>query len=249
MVNFLVAGDLGAAANLIRNVMLLSNDVDWPLTTSRLGTILNQYPISLKTMLSDWIPIEEKLRFSERLYGVDISRELDWVNYKKNVIIKNKPAVFINHSFVLQLDNFFTFASYMPSIIVMPITDFGLNWQIRAYCEKKGVDVMHNFTFQDCIEEQKNKFINTHGQDAWNKENISNMKMIIKDRRDHVVSRVDPDMIIPLEWLVSNDDYSTVNRLKKHFNISIDYDQASQVLNTWRSLHWPVEQTLDWKYS
>jgi hypothetical protein len=249
LVNFLVAGDIGAAANLVRNVMLLSEDVDWPLVQPRLETILNQYPTTLALDKSEWIFIEVQLRFFFAYYKIDLSHELDWNNYEKNVVTTDNPVVFINHSFVWELDNFFTFAKHMPSIIVMPTTDLGLEWQVRAYCEKKGVEIMHNFTFPDRIEEQKAEYISKHGLEAWYKENIANMKMVIKDRRDHIVKTVDPKMILPLEWLIGDNNHMTVDRIRERFNISIDLDQASQVLNTWRSLHWPLEQTLDWKYA
>lgn len=249
MVNFLVAGDIGAASNLVRNVALLSDDVDWPLTTPRLETVLNQYPATLAQDKAEWIYIEVKLRFFERYYGVDPSHDLNWNNYKQQVKPTSKPAVFVNHSFVWELENFFTFAKHMPSIIVMPLTDLGLEWQIRAYCEKKGVEIMHNFTFPDRIEEQKANYIREHGVDAWHQENIANMKMIIKDRRDHIVNTVDPEMILPLEWLTNGADPLTVERIQKRFDIDINFEQASQVLNTWRSRHWPVEQTYDWKYA
>jgi hypothetical protein len=249
MVNFLIAGDIGAAANLVRNVMLLSKDIHWPLEEPRLETILKQYPNKLISDKSEWIFIEVQLRFFKQFYGIDLSQELDWPDYEKNVIAKDKSAVFINHSFVWELDNFFTFASHMPSIIVIPTTDLGLEWQIRAYCEKKGVDIMHNFTFLDNIEEQKAEYILRHGTEAWYKENITNMKMIICNRRDHIISAVDSKMIVPLEWLIENQDHQTVDKLKEHFNINIDFDQASNVLNTWRSLHWPVEHTMNWGYA
>jgi hypothetical protein len=45
------------------------------------------------------------------------------------------------------------------------------------------------------------------------------------------------------------DDIRVVDTLRKRFNISIDFGQASQVLNTWRSRHWPLSETYDWKYA
>ena len=250
MVNFLVAGDIGAAANLIRNIMLLSDDIHWPLEQPRLATILNQYPERLTVNKLEWIFIEVKLRFFERYYGIDPSHDLNWVNYKKNLIATEQPAVFINHSFVWELDNFLTFAEHLPSIIVMPTTDLGLEWQVRAYCEKKGVDIMHNFTFPDRIEEQKAEYIAKHGTEAWHKENIANMKMIIRERRDHIMNTVDLDTIIPLEWALSGrDDQLIVDKLSHHFNININFAQASTVLTTYRSRHWPLEDTHNWKYA
>ena len=250
MVNFLVAGDIGAAANLIRNIMLLSDDVHWPYQRSRLDTILNQYPERLTTDKLEWIFIEVKLRFFQAQYNIDPSHDLNWAEFETNVVNYDKPAVFINHSFVWELDNFQTFAKHMPTIIVMPTTDLGLEWQIRAYCEKKGVDIMHNFTFPDRIEEQKAQYINQHGVEAWHRENIANMKTIIRDRRDHILNTVDPTMILPLEWaLTGMDDRRIVDQLSKRFNITIDFAQASQVLNTWRSRHWALADTYNWKYA
>lgn len=249
MVNFLVAGDIGAAANLVRNIMLLSDEVHWPLDQPRLETILKQYPERLKTNIQEWIFIEVRLRFFAKFYGIDLSHELNWADYEKNIQSTNKPAVFINHSFTWELDTFLTFAQHMPSLIVMPTTDFGLEWQIRAYCEKKGVDIMHNFTFPDCIEEQKADYISKHGLEAWCKENIANMRMIIKDRRDYVVKTVDRDMILPLEWLIGPYELPAIDKIQEYFNINIDVDQATQVLTTWKNLHWPVEQTYNWEYA
>jgi hypothetical protein len=250
LVNFLVAGDIGAASNLIRNIMLLSNDIHWPLEQSRLTTILNQYPERLTVNKLEWIFIEVKLRFFDRYYGIDPSHDLNWANYEKNLIATEQPAVFINHSFVWELDNFFTFAKHMPSIIVMPTTDLGLEWQIRAYCEKKGVDIMHNFTFLDRIEEQKAKYIDQHGVEAWHRENIANMKMIIRERRDHIMNTVNLNTIVPLEWVLSgNDDQLIVDKLSHYFDININLDQALTVLNTYRSRHWPLEDTHNWKYA
>lgn len=229
--------------------MLLSKDVDWPLATPRLETVLTQYPSTLAQDKAEWIYIEVQLRFFERYYGIDPSHDLNWTNYKKLVKPTDKPAVFINHSFVWELDSFFTFAEQLPSLIVMPITDLGLEWQVRAYCEKKGVEIMHNFTFLDNIEEQKAEYITRHGVESWHCENIANMKMVIKDRRDHIVKTVNKDIILPLEWLIGTDDLPVINKIKEYFNIDIDVTQATQVLNTWRKLHWPVGQTLDWKYA
>jgi hypothetical protein len=75
------------------------------------------------------------------------------------------------------------------------------------------------------------------------------MKMVIKDRRDHIVKTVDNNMIIPLEWLIGPYELPAINKIREYFNIDIDVGQATQVLTTWKSLHWPVEQTYDWKYA
>lgn len=230
--------------------MLLSEDIDWPLVAPRLETILNQYPELLSDNKLEWIFIEVKLRFFQRAYNVDPSHDLNWASYENNVKTTEKPAVFINHSFVWELDNFFKFAKHMPSIIVMPTTNLGLEWQVRAYCEKKGIDIMHNFTFPDRIEEQKAEYIAKHGIEAWHKENIVNMKMIIRDRRNHIINTVDPTMVLPLEWLISGtDDLRVVDQIRNRFNISIDFAQASKVLNTWRSRHWNLADTYNWKYA
>lgn len=248
MVNFLVAGDIGAAANLVRNIMLLSKDVDWPLNSFRLETVLNQYPERLKTNMLEWIYIEVGLRFFQKYYGVDLSHDLNWDDYEKKVVETQLPAVFINHSFVWEFNNFLTFADHMPSLIVMPTTDFGLEWQIRAYCEKKGVDIMHNFTFPDRVEEQRTEYISKHGKEAWNQENITNMRSVIKERRDRIVD-THKHMILPLEWLIGPEDLPAINTIREYFDINVDVKEAAQVLNTWRSCHWPVEQTLEWKYA
>jgi hypothetical protein len=249
LVNFLVCGDIGAAANLVRNIMLLSKDVHWPYQANRLERLLKQYPDHLKTDKREWIFIEAPFRFFTPTYNADLSYDLNWEEYEKNVQYKDKPAVFINHSFVFEFDKFDVFLEKMPTLVVMPTTDLGLEWQIRAYCEKKGVDIMHNFTFVDNIEEQKADYIKQYGQEAWNVENIKNMKSIIGERRDYVVKNYDNNLILPLEWLLMPEDLPVINKIREYFNIDIDTQEASTLLNTWRSRHWPVDQTYNWKYA
>lgn len=244
-----MCGDIGAAANLIRNILLLSPDVHYPFDHSRLDRILNQYPDHLAIDKQQWIFIEAKFRFFQHIYNVDLSFDLNWEHYQNTVKNADKPGVFINHSFVYDLDNFFVFLKNMPTLIVMPITDFGLEWQVRAYCEKKGVDIMHNFTFADNVAEQKEQFIQQHGHEAWCIENIQNMKHIIKERRDSVVKSVDQDAILPLEWLIQGDDAQTLHKLTQRFDIDLDAQDAVTVLQTWRSRHWPLEETMNWKYA
>jgi len=249
MVNFLVCGDIGAASNLVKNIILLSNDVYWPFAEPRLEKILKQYPERLKSNKQEWIFLESKIGNYKEYYGIDLSHELDWEQYEKNVRPADKPIVFINHSFVYDLDNFYSFLRKMPSLIVMPITDFGLEWQIRAYCEKKGVEIMHNFTFETDIEEQKTNFIKTYGLGAWCKENIKNLKCIVENRRNHIVKNIDQNHIIPLEWLIEGNDTSVVGKLQNYFDVHIDKKEAFNVLQTWRGLHWPLNDTLNWEYA
>lgn len=61
--DFLVVADLGAAGNLVRNLLLLG-DTDWPQETNRLARILNQYPVNLE--LKNWLEQEYRLRFWTR---------------------------------------------------------------------------------------------------------------------------------------------------------------------------------------
>jgi hypothetical protein len=58
--DFVVVADLGAAGNLLRNLMLLG-ETDWPLLADRNARILNQYPADLA--LDNWLNQEYQLRF------------------------------------------------------------------------------------------------------------------------------------------------------------------------------------------
>ena len=55
----LVVADLGAAGNLVKNLIMLSPEIHWPFQKDRYQTILNQYSTTVN--FDNWLSIEYQL--------------------------------------------------------------------------------------------------------------------------------------------------------------------------------------------
>ena len=69
----LLVGDLGAGTNMVKNILLLSEDVDWPANPviDRLAFIKqNIYPDSLKNNMQLWLKCEYRLRNFNHYYPI-----------------------------------------------------------------------------------------------------------------------------------------------------------------------------------
>jgi len=238
--DIIVIADLGAAGNLVRNLLLLSNQTDWPLLSDRLGTILQQYRPA--DDLSQWLDTEHRLRYWDKFYGVDLSDNINLLAFQQRNT-KSSPVVYINHSALYQIDVFRLIKQQALTIYVAPTTEFGLRWQVRSYCEKKTAEKLHNFTFETDIDAQREHYCLTHGADSYYKLNVLNFKEIIKHRQQEFGI---PD--ISLELLLTGNANVVTDTLYKCLGIKIDVEFAQQVLDKWRQCHWPIAETNNWKY-
>jgi hypothetical protein len=238
--DIVVIGDLGAGTNLIRNLLLLSSDTEWPLPNNRFNTIIQQYQPNTK--LKDWLAIEDRLRFWKRYYGVDLSNHIDLMLFNQRQRT-DKPVVYINHSAFYQLQEYQLLVPEVDILYVAPCTEFGLAWQIRSYCEKKTVEKLHNFTFEKDAEQQKTAYCLAHDLKAYYKLNVENFKSIVGQRQKEFGS---PN--ITIEQLLFDPATSLVELLESIINVKIDVNQAQQILTVWRNLHWPADQTMNWEY-
>lgn len=238
--DIVIVADLGAAGNLVRNLLLLSHQTDWPLQTNRFETVSKQY---LKnTRFDQWLAVEARLRFWQQHYDVDISNDIN-VEKFKNRKQKSWPVVYLNHSAFYQSEQYNQLKHLVDILYVAPTTEAGLQWQVRSYCEKKTVEKMHNFTFQDNIDQQRNDYCLQHGNDAYHRLNITNFKEIIWQRQR---SFGIPD--VSLEQILYDSPQAIKNCLYSKLNIDIEVEQIRQIIIAWRELHWPIEQTAQWKY-
>jgi hypothetical protein len=238
--DILIIADLGAAGNLVRNLLLLSAQVDWPLPTDRYASILSQY--QNLTDMSQWLDIEYKLRFWKNYYEVDMSDHLDFQIFQQRKRMSS-PVVYLNHSAFYQPVELEQFKNEVDILYIAPITKFGLDWQVRSYCEKKTVEKLHNFTFESDMEQQKYQFCKEHGHDAYYRLNITNFKEILKSRQKEFGT---PDL--PLEMLLSESIIPILEIISQRVGVSIDTQQAEQVLAHWRQCHWLLSDTNNWKY-
>jgi hypothetical protein len=238
--DIVIVADLGAAGNLVKNILLLSEEIHWPMPADRYDTIIAQYPTTLK--FSDWLETEYQLRFWNKYYGVDISDDINIDKFNQRHRC-DKSVVYLNHSAFYQKNELNSIEKDIEILYVAPVTEFGLLWQIRSYCEKKTVEKLHNFTFDSDVVQQKQIYCKEHGEESYYRLNVQNFKAIVNQRQKEFRK---PD--ITLEQLLSSSVEDTVFILSKKFNIAIDVNKADTVVQLWRNLHWPLEQTKNWKY-
>jgi hypothetical protein len=238
--DIVIVADLGAAGNLVKNILLLSEEIHWPMPADRYDTIIAQYPTTLK--FSDWLETEYQLRFWNKYYGVDISDDINIDKFNQRHRC-DKSVVYLNHSAFYQKNELNSIEKDIEILYVAPVTEFGLLWQIRSYCEKKTVEKLHNFTFDSDIVRQKQIYCNEYGEESYYRLNVQNFKSIVNQRQQEFGK---PD--ITLEQLLLNFTEDTVLTLSKRFNITIDINKAKTVIQLWRNLHWPLNQTKNWKY-
>jgi hypothetical protein len=250
--NLLVIAGIGAAGNLIRNLLLTSDATDWPLSIDRITSIKNQYPRTLQSDMSGWWDQEGKLRFWNDCYGIDLNLEANYGNYKlaMSSVSLNKPAVFINHTFLWDSVELTKFLEVMTAVYCAPTTDIGLEWQIRALHNKLGTKsiAMMDFSFRGSDrDKQIEQYIQEHGKLKYLELNKINMKDILKRQQQQLASVLHEHgvKLLPLEALVSGDTSHVLYTLENIFSITFDH-VAEEVLNAWRDLHWEFESTYDW---
>jgi len=239
--NILIIADLGAAGNLIKNLLWLSSEVDWPIPKDKKTTILNQY--TADTSFAQWLHKESQLRVWKHYYGIDLSYDLDYTTFNKHFIKKDLPVVFLNHSAFYQLNKVNEFNDNFTTLYIRPATNFGLEWQVRSYCEKKSVEQLHNFSFNNSPDQERDEFIRINGPGAYYRVNVGNMREIIRDRQNYLDKIIQNK--IDLETILSGSTDEIANALP----VTVDKALIVEVISAWRSLHWPLETTLDWEYT
>jgi hypothetical protein len=240
--DILIVADLGAAGNLLRNLLLLGN-TDWPLSTDKIKTILNQYPVNLQ--LKNWLQVEYKLRFWSRYYGLDLSDQLDFKNYQ-TLPPTLYPRVWLNHSAFWEKDQIKSFLHKCCVVYVAPSTSRGLEWQIRSYVTKKTKELLHDFCFTDNREIQIKKYIKDYGIDAYYLYNIENMKCIIEKRQIDMKKIISSTQCIDLETLLFGKSDEIRDMIQQATELSIPTEQIEKVVSAWRKLHW--DDTTTWEY-
>jgi hypothetical protein len=243
--NVLIVADLGACANIVKN-LLLTGDYAWPLSEDKFTSLLNQYNTDLQ--LKDWLFQEYMLRYWKKFFGIDLSDNLDFQQYHTQIIQPNLPIIFINHSAFYQIDEFDKFAKHFDILFICPTTKFGLEWQIRSYCEKKTLPLLHDFSFESEKKQSVMKYISSHGVDKYYEINITNMKEIIDHRQQYFRQRVKEKEVLCLEQLLLSPSHTIADFLCQRFQQDLPFHQIKQLLMAWRHLHWPVESTADWAY-
>lgn len=249
MVNsiFVLHGDLGAAKNILKNVLLLSPQVHFPVaTTDRLKYL--KHNIYVNGSMNDWFRYEYKLKDYEK-FGL----QMELGDVVVDSIIK-PPAQLVNvlttTNYALDLFNKervneVVNLPHVRCLSVYPKTESGVRWQVRAYTTKKKPELLHNFTYPDPDNIEKHKA--TMGLESWIKVNTYNFYQNVLTHIEYLDQQNWPH--VPLEWILDKTMWVKLCEfLESYFDIKLDHAQAIELLQAWTDLHWPVEQTDQWEH-
>lgn len=250
MVNklFVFHGDLGAGKNILKNIVLLSDQVHFPVATNENRAqwlITNIYKPESKF---DWFVYEYALKDYQR-FGINMVAGDADVDQLLNIPLPLKHLL-EDRNYALDLFNKYRTheiaeLDYVKFLMVYPETEFGIRWQVRAYAEKKKPDQMHNFTYinQDLIAKHQEQY----GVDSWIKVNLYNFYQDVQDYVKTLKLKSWP--FVPMEWLLDQSKWSElVETLENNFSVTINHTEAYRLLQAWTELHWPVNSTDTWEH-
>jgi hypothetical protein len=241
----LTVGDLGAGTNLVKNVILLSKDVDFPISTvDRYQYILDTvYPSNIKNNMSTWTHYEFKLRRWKKWYGVDIADNFHDISNSLTIqrSLQSK-IVFLTHTPETASRLRETY-SKINVVYLYPESDFALRWQIKTYIDKLGVENLFNFSFNSDCESRKKDYIQQHGLENYYSFNVLNMYEILKSRVEDYKAL---DGIGIEIGTIANGDW--VKMLSEKLNIELDVDLAIKLINHWHSLHYSNCEIANYPY-
>jgi hypothetical protein len=245
---FVFHGDLGAAKNILKNVVLLSNEMYFPYdTTNRLEFFKDKiYPPGT---IDDWFSSEYAMKdYSkqgiEMILGdcsVDDLVVLP-INLKK-ILTKNSYAVdLFNKEEAWRVVDL----PHVKFLMVYPFSDLGVKWQVRAYATKKKPEQMHNFTYMDPSD--VNLHIKTFGLESWIKVNLFNFYQHVLAYQSELKTLSWPkvhleQVINPAHW------HQLITTLTDYFQVDINFNDATDLLQVWSNQHWPLDKTLEWEHN
>lgn len=243
----IVVGDLGSGVNFVKNILLLSDNTDWPLPSkvNRVDYFFKEiYPDKLKINLTTWTKQEYKLRKFDSRYGVSITDSYADISTEKVANISNKTKIIFFTHWPKVAEKLKTQYPDIKLVSVSAHTDFELIWQIKTYIDKIGIEKLQNFSFDSDAGTKKEQYILEHGLDEYYKFNVLNMFDILKDR----APKYQIGYNIPIAKLLSESLDSVVSDLREYTGVNIDYGQAKTVHNRWKSLHNPVEEVYNYTW-
>jgi hypothetical protein len=129
-------------------------------------------------------------------------------------------------------------------ISLYPETDFELLWQIKTYIDKITIEKLQNFSFDNNIELEKQRYIDQFGIEDYYKYNVLNMIEILNDRTNsykHINGHA-----IKINSLLTNDDW--IDEIENFLNIKLNKSESVDLLNHWRSLHKSTQEIDDYKW-
>lgn len=243
---------MGASANLIKNLLLLSDNIYFPFE-DRLSSILNQYPSEFLTNKYNWTNKEREL--NQLVFGTHFLMSLTHDPHQIELNKLTQPVAFVNHSLFWEIPTKFKqMVSKFKFIVIMPSTNHGLEWQVRSAFEK--VYLPNNSEYDFCFSPETRqdaikKYIQQHGKEQYDQFNVFNMRLIFKQQQESIRELCEQYNIdiFNLEDLIVGDIAQVGQRLEQIVNINLDISSVTKVIETWRSLHWEYNDTLNWTHS
>ena len=182
--------------------------------------------------------------------------DIDLEQYKFELDLFTQSIAVINHSLFWSVpQNFNQVVKKFCICVVMPSTEFGLEWQVRSAYEKVLIpnqEKYFDFCFNGPTKQQDiQHYIATHGREKYNRYNVFNMRIIFQDQQKQMLNLVEKYSFatIDLEDLVLRKVEKIHNVLTSTTKLNISLDHVDQVLDTWQQKHWDHKHTLDWCYS
>lgn len=231
-----VLGDLGAGTNFVKNILMLSPEADFPILPigkTRLEYLKQTaYPDTLVDTPDQWIKYEYRLRYWKHIYGTDVADNFNDINTPTVAkVSQTKKIVFICHW--PEIAN--RLISMYPRIKIVSLHaehPADVDWQVSMYIEKLGIEKLQNFSFNGNIQEQKQNYIQEHGDLDYQKFNALNMYEIMLDRKD---TYANPLYTVVRINQLQQDDW--ILPLAESIGITLDLEQAKELAARWRSIN------------
>ena len=242
--SILLLGDLGSGVNLIKNILFTDEKYKAPFNKKILDSIYLNH--DKNQLHKTWLEEEYATRNWKNYFGFDLSDEIP-VNLNQCLNQLKSKTIFVNHScFFSESDRrTISTAENLRIIACIPKSEAGLQWQVRAYIEKKGIENLHNFSFEENIEKEKQQYIDTFGKENYYKLNILNFYEAVKNNRDSVKNfclKNNFDILNTEELYKGN--YDCLKNIT-----SIDDTQAKTIFSRWLKLHWDYKDTENYEYA
>lgn len=249
MKHLLLVGDLGVGTNFVKNICFTDLSYTAPFNLRYLESI---YKSNIADLSKFWLVREYNTRKWQTKWQCDLSDNINLDTVEKFLTIPK--TIFINHSsFYSTCDRemLLKLSNLAHVVLLIPNSLQGLQWQVRAYVTKKGIENLHDFTFLEEKEKHKKAFIELHGKDAYNKINVLNMFEICQKRLDDMKQFFELNglSILYTEDLYKNCFDNFVQNLQLLAPINLNIDKAQLLYENWLSMHWPFEETNNWEYT
>ena len=249
-----VQAEVGACKNIVKNMLLLNQQCHFPDSTvstieDRAQWLINNvYPLD---MTDEWFAYEFRTKDYEQ-YGMSFDSDGGDITAPGMINLSSKLSNLLQEkNYVCDVHHLHTAQQlldvpHVHMISVVPQTDLGLHWQVRAIVTKNSDKGIWNCLVPDnsIVDMVQEKF----GMDHWNTANLICFREQIYDNLHWSVINGVPTL--PLEWVIDPDKWNNMlDWLENQYNLTLPHDQCKLVLNQWYKHHWHIDDTYNWPHA